>query len=61
MALPMLRERGIGSVILEAPFYGLRKPKQQFRSSLREVSDLFLMGARSAHQLNLLASLFLQK
>jgi len=45
MALPMLRERGIGSVILEAPFYGLRKPKQQFRSSLREVSDLFLMGA----------------
>jgi len=45
MALPMIRERGIGSVILEAPFYGLRKPKDQFRSSLREVSDLFLMGA----------------
>lgn len=45
MALPMIRERGIGSVILEAPFYGLRKPKEQFRSSLREVSDLFLMGA----------------
>lgn len=45
MALPMIRERNIGSVILEAPFYGLRKPKDQFRSSLREVSDLFLMGA----------------
>jgi len=45
MALPMVREKSIGSVILECPFYGLRKPKEQFRSSLRNVSDLFLMGA----------------
>jgi hypothetical protein len=29
MALPMVRERGIGSIILENPFYGLRKPKYQ--------------------------------
>jgi hypothetical protein len=26
-------------------FFDNRKPKEQFRSSLREVSDLFLMGA----------------
>jgi len=45
MALPMIREKGIGSIILECPFYGLRKPKEQFRSSLQNVSDLFLMGA----------------
>ena len=29
MALPMIRERGIASIILENPFYGLRKPKYQ--------------------------------
>jgi hypothetical protein len=29
MALPMVRERGVGSIILENPFYGLRKPKNQ--------------------------------
>lgn len=45
MALPMIRERGIGSIILENPFYGLRKPKHQLRSSLQQVSDLFVMGA----------------
>jgi hypothetical protein len=27
--LPMLRQRGIASIILENPFYGLRKPKYQ--------------------------------
>lgn len=45
MALPMLRERGIPSMIVENPYYGLRKPKEQLRSSLRNVSDLFVMGA----------------
>ncbi len=45
MGLPMLKERGVASIILENPFYGLRKPKQQFRSSLQQVSDLFVMGA----------------
>lgn len=45
MALPMLRERGYSSVILENPFYGLRKPRGQLRSSLLNVSDLFVMGA----------------
>lgn len=36
---------GVSSIILENPFYGLRKPKEQFRSSLQNVSDLFVMGA----------------
>jgi len=45
MALPMAAERGVGSLILENPYYGLRKPKGQLRSSLHYVSDLFVMGA----------------
>ncbi|KAL3879984.1 hypothetical protein ACJMK2_032256 [Sinanodonta woodiana] len=43
MALPLLKE-GIGSIILENPYYGTRKPKEQLRSSLHNVSDLFVMG-----------------
>ena len=34
MALPMLRERGIASIILENPFYGLRKPKNQVKAKV---------------------------
>ncbi|XP_023321753.1 protein ABHD18 [Eurytemora carolleeae] len=45
MAKPMIKERNIGSIILENPYYGLRKPATQFRSSLHYVSDLFVMGA----------------
>lgn len=45
MAKPMVKERNIGSLILENPYYGVRKPKQQLRSSLHYVSDLFVMGA----------------
>ncbi|XP_071520706.1 protein ABHD18 isoform X2 [Panulirus ornatus] len=44
MAKPLLDESGIASVILENPFYGSRKPKDQLRSSLHNVSDLFVMG-----------------
>ncbi|KAL7646588.1 UNVERIFIED_CONTAM: hypothetical protein RMT77_001839 [Armadillidium vulgare] len=44
MAKPLLNEAGIASIIHENPFYGLRKPQDQRRSSLRNVSDLFLMG-----------------
>ncbi len=44
MARPLLKEYGIASIILENPFYGLRKPKEQLRSSLHNVSDLFVMG-----------------
>lgn len=45
MALPLAREQKVGSIILENPYYGVRKPKDQLRSSLHHVSDLFVMGA----------------
>lgn len=44
LARPLLKEAGIGSILLENPYYGVRKPKQQLRSSLHNVSDLFVMG-----------------
>lgn len=44
MAKPLLEESGIASIMLENPFYGIRKPKDQLRSSLHNVSDLFVMG-----------------
>ncbi|XP_064115948.1 protein ABHD18-like isoform X1 [Macrobrachium nipponense] len=44
MAKPLLEEAGIASIMLENPFYGCRKPKDQLRSSLHNVSDLFVMG-----------------
>ncbi|XP_050313195.1 protein ABHD18 isoform X2 [Anthonomus grandis grandis] len=43
MAKPLLKS-GIGAIILENPFYGLRKPKDQIRSSVHHVSDIFVMG-----------------
>ncbi|XP_035824379.1 protein ABHD18 isoform X2 [Aplysia californica] len=43
-ARPLLKEAGIASIILENPYYGSRKPKEQLRSSLHNVSDLFVMG-----------------
>lgn len=45
MAKPLASESSIASVILENPYYGVRKPKDQVRSSLKYVSDLFVMGA----------------
>ncbi|KAI1294988.1 hypothetical protein HDE_06025 [Halotydeus destructor] len=44
MAKPLLKESGIASIILENPFYGHRKPQNQTRSSLLNVSDIFIMG-----------------
>lgn len=44
MAKPLLQQ-GIGSIILENPYYGLRKPANQVRSSVHYVSDIFFMGA----------------
>ena len=32
-------------MLLENPYYGLRRPRGQLRSSLHHVSDLFIMGA----------------
>ena len=45
MAEPMVKERGVSSILIENPYYGLRKPRKQLRSSLFYVSDLFIMGA----------------
>nr|KAF6400167.1 abhydrolase domain containing 18 [Rousettus aegyptiacus] len=54
MARPMIKEARMASLLLENPyyillwypeiFYGCRKPKDQIRSSLKNVSDLFVMG-----------------
>ncbi|KAG6443018.1 hypothetical protein O3G_MSEX002621 [Manduca sexta] len=44
MVKPLLKEAGIGGIILENPFYGLRKPTDQIRSALHNVSDIFVMG-----------------
>lgn len=43
MAMPLLKN-GIAAVLVENPYYGLRKPKDQVRSSLHHVSDIFVMG-----------------
>ncbi|XP_057661892.1 protein ABHD18 isoform X1 [Diorhabda carinulata] len=43
MAEPLLKN-GIGAIILENPYYGVRKPKDQIRSSVHYVSDIFVMG-----------------
>ncbi|ESP00013.1 hypothetical protein LOTGIDRAFT_213219 [Lottia gigantea] len=44
MAKPLINESGIGSIILQNPYYGQRKPSEQMRSSLLYVNDLFIMG-----------------
>lgn len=63
MAKPLIKDYGIGSIILENPFCnilqcdaifhsnmveffldGVRKPTNQNRSSLNNVSDIFIMG-----------------
>lgn len=44
MARPMIKEAGMASLLLENPYYGYRKPKEQLRSCLKNVSDLFVMG-----------------
>lgn len=45
MAQPLAKECNIASIILENPFYGYRKPKNQQRSTVNYVSDIFVMGA----------------
>nr|CAG4637122.1 EOG090X08BF [Ceriodaphnia reticulata] len=44
MGKPLMNEWNIGSIILENPFYGLRKPREQKLSCLHNVSDIFVMG-----------------
>ena len=42
LAVP-LAKKGIGSIILEAPYYGFRRPHQQNGMYIREAIDLFKM------------------
>uniref|UniRef100_A0A669QJA3 Abhydrolase domain containing 18 n=1 Tax=Phasianus colchicus TaxID=9054 RepID=A0A669QJA3_PHACC len=44
MARPMIKEACMASLLLENPYYILLKPKDQIRSCLKNVSDLFVMG-----------------
>eukprot|EP00053_Salpingoeca_punica_P016638 m.158103 g.158103 ORF g.158103 m.158103 type:complete len:412 (-) comp17010_c3_seq12:430-1665(-) len=54
IASPLLKETGIGSIILENPYYGLRKPKEQQGSRLNYLVDLFNMGVALAMECNVL-------
>jgi hypothetical protein len=41
---PLIKQYRIASILIENPYYGLRKPPHQSRSSLSYVTDLYLMG-----------------
>lgn len=45
-----LAKAGIGSMILENPFYGLRRPAGQHSKMLRCFSDLWTMGASTVQE-----------
>lgn len=49
----MLKD-GVGAILIQNPFYGDRKPPNQFRSSLQNVTDLFVMGAALIAECNYL-------
>lgn len=51
-----LLDEGIGSILLQNPFYADRKPPSQFRSSLENVSDLFVMGGALISECNYMLS-----
>ena len=48
-ALPLLKE-GIGSLILENPYYGRRRPKRQHKKTLNRFSDLMAMGGAAVEE-----------
>jgi len=45
-----LAGRGIGSLILENPFYGMRRPPDQHRKMLNRFSDLWVMGRATVEE-----------
>ena len=49
IAKPLLKH-GIGSLILQCPFYGSRKPDYQNGTEIRSVKDLLLLGAISVEE-----------
>jgi len=48
-AKPLARA-GVGSMILENPFYGMRRPAGQHSKMLRRVSDLWVMGVATIQE-----------
>ncbi|PAV72777.1 hypothetical protein WR25_15284 [Diploscapter pachys] len=53
IARPLL-QHGIATILPEIPFYGNRKPPTQTLSRLKNVSDLFVMGAAIIFEVNYL-------
>jgi hypothetical protein len=49
LALPLLRD-GIGSLILENPYYGRRRPPGQHKKMLNRFSDLWAMGGAAVEE-----------
>jgi hypothetical protein len=49
LALPLLQE-GIGSLILENPYYGRRRPTGQHKKMLNRFSELIAMGGAAAEE-----------
>ena len=55
LAIPLL-EQGIGSIILENPFYGVRRPAVQKGTYVHTVSDLWLMGMTACAETRVILS-----
>uniref|UniRef100_A0A0N4Z774 AB hydrolase-1 domain-containing protein n=1 Tax=Parastrongyloides trichosuri TaxID=131310 RepID=A0A0N4Z774_PARTI len=51
-----LLKKDIASILIENPYYGSRKPSKQFRSSLLNVTDLFVLGGALMTECNYLLS-----
>lgn len=48
-AIPLAR-KGVGTIMLQSPFYASRRPKDQEGPCLRTVEDLLLLGASSIEE-----------
>lgn len=59
VSIPLAR-MGIGSIIMEGPFYGQRKPKRQNGCKLLHVSDLPLLGAATIEEARSLLYYFME-
>jgi len=58
LTIPLV-SKGVGSISLESPYYGLRKPVQQQGAKLRHVSDLLLLGRATIEESLLLLHMLL--
>ncbi|CAI5741579.1 unnamed protein product [Peronospora destructor] len=57
IAIPLAKE-GVATLILEGPFYGKRKPRQQKGSKLQRVSDLPILGQATIEEAKSLLQYF---